>query len=55
MRKPHLLDQVRGNAAVDDAQHLTHDLGPAGEKEAQLKGKAEHPLAHGLFGQNFID
>ena len=26
-------DQMRGNNAMDDAQHATHDLGPAGEQE----------------------
>jgi len=28
-RKPSLLDQVRSDALVDDAEHLTHD-GPGG-------------------------
>uniref|UniRef100_UPI001C550E9C hypothetical protein n=1 Tax=Acinetobacter sp. YH12035 TaxID=2601045 RepID=UPI001C550E9C len=27
------LDQVRGNDAVNDAQHPPHDLGPAGKQE----------------------
>lgn len=46
---------MSGDDAVDDAQHTSHDLGPAGEQEAQLIGEAEHPLAHGLLGQDFID
>ena len=46
--------QIRGDDTVDDTQHQPHDLGSSGEQEAQLKGKAEYPLAHGLFGQNFI-
>jgi hypothetical protein len=49
------LDQMRGNDAVNDAQHLTHDLGPAGEQEAQGIRETEHPMAHGLFGQDVID
>lgn len=49
------LDQMRGDDAVNDAQHPAHDLRPAGEQKAQLKGKAEYPLAHGLYGQNLID
>ncbi|CDK56928.1 hypothetical protein [Escherichia coli IS9] len=43
------LDQVRGNDAVNDAQHPPHDLGPAGKQETQLKREAQHPLTHGLF------
>ena len=49
------LDQMRGNDAMDDAQHATHDLGPAGEQETQLEWKTRHPLAHGLFGKYFIN
>ncbi len=50
-----LLDQVCGDDAVDDAQHPAHDLRPTGEQEAQWKRETEYPLAHGLFGQDFID
>ncbi|ARR10289.1 hypothetical protein ESCOCK382M_24160 [Escherichia coli] len=49
------LDQVRGNDAVNDAQHPPHDLGPAGKQETQLKREAQHPLTHGLFRQYFIN
>ncbi|ENU99801.1 hypothetical protein F969_01163 [Acinetobacter variabilis] len=35
------LDQVRGNDAVNDAQHPPHDLGPAGKQETQLKREAQ--------------
>lgn len=42
-------DQMRGDDTVNDAQHAPLDLGPAGEQEAQLKGKAQYPLAQGLF------
>lgn len=49
------LDQPRGDDAVDDTKHPAHDLGPAGEQETQWKGKAEYPLAHGLFGQHLVD
>jgi len=48
------LDQMRSDDPVDDAQHMTHDLGPAGEQEAQGIRKTEHPLTHGLFGQHFV-
>ena len=54
LRLPCLLDQVRGNHSVDNAQHLPHDRRPAGEQKAQLKGKTQYPLAHGLCGQDFI-
>lgn len=46
---------VRGNDAVNDAQHPPHDLGPAGKQETQLKREAQHPLTHGLFRQYFIN
>ena len=49
------LDQVRGNDAVNDAQHPPHDLGPAGKQETQLKRETQHPLTHGLFRQYFIN
>lgn len=55
MGMPRFLDQVRGNDAVDDPQHLAHDHWPAGEQEAQRKWEAQDPLAHRLLGQNFID
>ena len=35
------LDQIRGDDAVDDAEHPAHALEPAGKQEAQLKGKAQ--------------
>ena len=34
---------MRGNGRVDDAQHLVHHGGLAGEQEAQWKGDAEDP------------
>ena len=34
---------------------MAHDLGTAGEQEAQGKRKAQHPLAHRGLGQNLID
>jgi hypothetical protein len=54
-RKPRLLDQVRGYAAVDDAEHSAHDLGAAREQEAQRIGDAQHPLAHRLLGKHLVD
>jgi hypothetical protein len=40
---------------VNDPQHTPHQLRAAGEQETQLKWKAQHPLANGLFRQNLID
>jgi hypothetical protein len=55
MGKPCLLDQVRGNAAVHDAEHLPHDHRLAGEQETQGIRKAQHPLTYRLFGKDLID
>jgi hypothetical protein len=52
--KPRLPDQVRGDAAVDDAQHPAHGLGAAREQEAQRVRNAQHPLAHRLLGKDLI-
>ena len=49
------LDQMRGNHAVDDAQHQPHDLGLAGKQKAQWKRETQHPLAHGLLRQYLVD
>ena len=49
MAMSRFLDQMRGNDAVNDAQHPPHDLGPAGKQETQLEWETQHPLAHGLF------
>ncbi len=43
MGEPGLADQMRGQHAIDDAQHMAHDFGTAGEQEAQGKGEAQHP------------
>jgi hypothetical protein len=40
---------------VNDSQRTPHQLRAAGEQETQLKWKAQHPLANGLFRQNLID
>ncbi len=37
-------DQMRGNDTLDDAQHATGDLGPAGEQEAQLEWETQDPF-----------
>ena len=50
-----LLDQVRGDAAIDDAEHPAHDRGAAGEQEAQRIRDAQHPLAYRLLGKDLID
>ena len=36
-----LLHQVGRDATVDDAEHMTHDLGVAGEQEAQRVRNAQ--------------
>jgi hypothetical protein len=53
--KPRLLDQVRGDAAVDDAEHPAHDLRAVGEQEAQRIRNAQHPLPHRLLGKHLVD
>jgi hypothetical protein len=49
-----LVGQVRGNGAVDDAQHLAHDFGLTGKQKAQRERYAQHPLPHRLMGQDFV-
>ncbi len=58
------LDQVRGNDAVNDAQHPPHDLGPAGKQETQLKREAQpwfvcnwliFSLHWGGFGEDILN
>ena len=44
-------DQVRGNAAIHDAEHLAHDRWTAGEHESRPVREAQHPLAHWLCGK----
>jgi len=46
---------VRGDAAVDNAEHTAHDLRATGEQEAQRKRDAQHPLAHRLLGKHLVD
>ena len=53
--EPRLLDPLRGDAAVDDAEHLPHDFGLAREKKTQRVRDAQHPLAHRLLGKHLID
>lgn len=48
------MDQVGGNGAVDDAQHLTHGLGVGGEEVTQGEGDAEDPLAQWDSGKDLI-
>jgi len=50
-----LMDQVRCNGTVNDAQHPAHDRRAAGKQKAQWKRKVQYPLAHGLFGQDLVD
>lgn len=46
--------EMRGDAALDDAQHRTHDLGAAREEKAQGIGNAQHPLPHRLLGKDLV-
>ncbi len=52
---PGLPSQVRGNTSVDDAEHLAHDGWAAGEQIPQGIRNAQHPLAYGLLGEDFVD
>jgi len=45
---------MRGNGAVNDAQHTAHDGGPAGKQKTQWEWYAKHPLAHRLMWQNSV-
>gem|GEM_PF-1706488 len=54
-RKACLPDQMRGNHAVDDAEHLAHDRRTTGKQKTQGIRETEHPLTHGFQGQNLID
>ena len=35
--------------------HPAHDIGAAGEQEAQRIRDAQHPLAHRLLGKDLVD
>jgi hypothetical protein len=47
-------DQVRGNAAINDAEHLAHDRWTAGKQESQRVREAQHPLAHRLCRKDLM-
>ena len=49
-----LLDQMRGDDAIDYPEHLARDQRTAGEEKTQQVWKAEHPLAHRLMGKYLI-
>ncbi len=49
-----LLDQLHGDAAVNDTQNLSSDQRAAGEEKTQLEWKTEHPLAHRLMREYLI-
>ena len=53
--KSRLLDQVRGNAAIHDAEHFAHDCRTTGKQEPQRVRETQHPLAHRLCGKHLID
>lgn len=50
-----LPDQMRGDAAVDDAEPPAHDLGSARKQEAQRIRDAQHLLTHRLLRKHLID
>ena len=50
--EPCLLDQMRGDRAVDNTQRLPHDLWVAGKQKPQRERHTEYPLSHGLMGRN---
>jgi hypothetical protein len=49
-----LLDQMRGDDAIEYPQHLTRDLRAAGEADTQLEWKTERLLAHWLVREYLI-
>src|SRR5690606_22401248 len=49
-----LADQMPRDRAIDDAEHLRHDLGPGREQIAQRKWQRQHPLADRLSRQDFV-
>ncbi len=51
---PRLTSQVRGNAAVNDAEHVAHDCWTAGKQKTQWIRKAQHPLTYWLFGKDLV-
>ena len=52
--KPGLLDQVGGDAAVDDAEHPAHDGRAAREQQTQGIRDTQYPLAHRLFARRRV-
>ncbi len=47
--------QVRGNGAVDDAQHPGHDMRVTGKQKAERERQAELPLTHGFIRQDSVN
>jgi hypothetical protein len=50
-----LLDQLQGDAAVDDVEHSAHNCRATREQEAQRIRDAQHPLARQLLGKDLVD
>ena len=50
-----LFDQVRGNAAVHEAEHFAHDLRTTGKQASQRERQTQHSLAHRLCGKHLIN
>jgi hypothetical protein len=47
-------DHVRGDAAIDNAEHLAQDGAAAGEQKPQRIRDTQDPLPHRLFGEHLI-
>jgi len=55
LRVAGLPDQVRGNDAIDDAEHTADQRRMCREQKAQRKRKTQHPLPDRPLGQYLID
>jgi len=49
------LEDVSGDRAIDDAEHVREHVRVGGEQESQRKGQREYPLTQRLFGEHLVD
>jgi hypothetical protein len=49
-REPRLLEYVRRDRPVDDAEYLSQRVRIRGKQESQRERQRQHPLAQRLFG-----
>ena len=54
-RQTGLLEDVSGNPAIDDAEHLREHVGVGGQQKPQGEGQGKNPLAQRPCGEHFID